>query len=199
MSLTLWEPLRRSDEFDRIVDNFLGNGRMKQVERTWKPAADLIAEKDAYVFRFDLPGVAKEQIDIDVVDDGDDSRGAVSDDVVGGLQDVDARRRTGAAAAHATDEDDELGLALDEAMAGLAHVRSARRRSGAAVLQAPNEDDELGLSLIAAMEGLDALVQARRRRGAAKASLPDEDEEAVIGTSLGTAMHGLEHVRKRRV
>jgi HSP20 family protein len=68
MSLTLWEPLRRLDDFDRVVDDLLASRRMKQVERAWKPAADLVAEKDAYVFRFDIPGVAKDRIDIDVVD-----------------------------------------------------------------------------------------------------------------------------------
>ncbi len=68
MSLTLWEPLSRLDDFDRVVGDLLGTGRMKQVERIWKPAADLVAEKDAYVFRFDLPGVPKDHIDIDIVE-----------------------------------------------------------------------------------------------------------------------------------
>lgn len=71
MSLMLWEPLRGArsmTDFDRMVEEFFGNRAETPVQDEWKPAADLVAEKDAYVFRFDLPGVAHDDIDIDVVD-----------------------------------------------------------------------------------------------------------------------------------
>lgn len=72
MSLTLWEPLRRvrsMNDFDRVIDGlFAGQTEPGAVDRSWRPAADLVAQDDTYVFRFDLPGVPREAITIDVVD-----------------------------------------------------------------------------------------------------------------------------------
>ena len=64
--------MRHMDEFDRIVDDFFGNGpsldRRARATRQWMPAADVVAEEDAYLYRFDLPGVAKDAIEIDIAD-----------------------------------------------------------------------------------------------------------------------------------
>ena len=72
MSLMLWEPLRQMDVFDRLVDDMFGrhtNGRTTfRPDRAWRPAADLVADEAGYRFHFDLPGVAKDDIEIDVSD-----------------------------------------------------------------------------------------------------------------------------------
>ena len=71
MSLMLWEPLRRArtvNDFDRVVDDLFGTVADRSVDRNWKPATDLIARRDAYLFRFDLPGVSRDAIEIEVVD-----------------------------------------------------------------------------------------------------------------------------------
>jgi HSP20 family protein len=72
MTLGLWEPLRTFDRFDRLVDDMFGvapNGvRRSERVAAWRPAADLIETKDGYEFRFDLPGLTREAIEIDVAD-----------------------------------------------------------------------------------------------------------------------------------
>ena len=74
MSLTRWEPFRdfrELDSFDRIVDNFFGrpqNGTRQAREQSWRPATDIVADDSGYEFRFDLPGVAKDDIEIAIED-----------------------------------------------------------------------------------------------------------------------------------
>jgi len=58
------------DRFDRIFDNLLTgeNVNGETSVRNWRPAADTIADDDGYTLRIDLPGVAKDNIDISVED-----------------------------------------------------------------------------------------------------------------------------------
>ena len=70
MTLAFWEPFRELDQFDRVVgDLFRSDGVARaQASRTHRLAADLAADKDGYIFRFDLPGVPKDSITIGVED-----------------------------------------------------------------------------------------------------------------------------------
>ena len=78
MTLTLWEPFSAFDRFDRIVNDLfgplgtrssLGVRSAYRPEGAWLPATDLVSDEGAYRLRFDLPGVAKDEITIEV-DDG---------------------------------------------------------------------------------------------------------------------------------
>lgn len=71
MTLAFWEPLRDFDRFDRVVNDLFG--REPQPRGTGAGthvlAADLAADKQGYLFRFDVPGVPKDAIDISVEND----------------------------------------------------------------------------------------------------------------------------------
>jgi HSP20 family protein len=71
MTLSFWEPFRDLDRFDRVVSDLFGQEASARAvaERARRPAADLAADKEGYVFRFDLPGVPKDAIDISVEND----------------------------------------------------------------------------------------------------------------------------------
>ena len=70
MSLALWDPFRSSDSFDRALNSVFGpqTSRFLDETRRWQPAADLVADDDGYTIRFDVPGVAKDAIDINIDD-----------------------------------------------------------------------------------------------------------------------------------
>ena len=71
MTLSFWEPFRDFDRFDRVVTDLLGQEASARAvaDRARRPAADLAADKEGYVFRFDLPGVPKDEIDISMEND----------------------------------------------------------------------------------------------------------------------------------
>jgi HSP20 family protein len=72
MSLTLFDPLRSVDTFDRFFEDFFeapADGQSpRRVERAWRPATDVRADAKGYEFSFDVPGVPKDAIDIRVED-----------------------------------------------------------------------------------------------------------------------------------
>lgn len=70
MTLSVWEPWKTINSFDRIFDNFLANDRLDGdvCLHNWRPAADTIVDDDGYLLRIDLPGVAKDDIDISMED-----------------------------------------------------------------------------------------------------------------------------------
>ena len=73
MTLGFWEPFRELDTIDRVVGNLFGRDardawERAQSSRTHRLAADLAADKDGYVFRFDVPGVPKDAISISMED-----------------------------------------------------------------------------------------------------------------------------------
>jgi len=68
MSLVRWEPIRRS-ELDRLWGTFFdvsaGNGG---ASRRFVPATDLVEDGDHYVLTADVPGVAQDDIKIELAD-----------------------------------------------------------------------------------------------------------------------------------
>jgi HSP20 family protein len=66
MTLAFWEPFRELDKFDRVVSDMFS--RDADTSRTHRLVTDLAADKDGYVFRFDMPGVPKDSININVED-----------------------------------------------------------------------------------------------------------------------------------
>lgn len=61
MSLTHWDPFRTFARFDAPVGAVLGN-------KAWSPATNIAEDESGYTLSFDVPGVAKENIDISVED-----------------------------------------------------------------------------------------------------------------------------------
>ncbi len=73
MALALWEPFAvgragRFDPFADLLDDFFGAGRETSLAPR-PPVTKLHSDEDGYTFRFDLPGVTKDDIDISL--DGD--------------------------------------------------------------------------------------------------------------------------------
>ena len=72
MAIVRWDPSRELDslqsEFNRLFDTFLGNGGRNELRpRRWVPAMDLVETDDHLVLKADLPGMSKEDVDIEVV------------------------------------------------------------------------------------------------------------------------------------
>lgn len=73
MALVRWDPTREIDtlqsEFNRLFDSFLGNGGRADVRsRRWVPAMDLVETEDHLVLKADLPGLSREDVNIEVKD-----------------------------------------------------------------------------------------------------------------------------------
>jgi HSP20 family protein len=71
MALVRWEPAREVDslqsEVNRVFDAFFGNGTTARTRR-WVPAMDLVETEDNLILRADLPGLSREQVEIEVKD-----------------------------------------------------------------------------------------------------------------------------------
>jgi HSP20 family protein len=71
MAVVRWEPARRLDtfhsDFDRLFDAFLGTRPQDSAGR-WVPAMDLVETKDHLVLKADLPGLDRDDVDIEVTD-----------------------------------------------------------------------------------------------------------------------------------
>ena len=75
-SAVRWDPLRELDElYERV--NMLWQSGLSGALDQWSPLADVEETDDAYTVEIDLPGVAREDVDIQL----DDRRLTVSGDV----------------------------------------------------------------------------------------------------------------------
>jgi HSP20 family protein len=72
MALVRWNPARQLDTFqsdiDRVFDAFFGAPMANGTTRRWVPAMDLVETDDHLVLRADLPGLDKEDVEIEVKD-----------------------------------------------------------------------------------------------------------------------------------
>jgi HSP20 family protein len=75
-SAVRWDPLRELDELYERVNTLWQSGLSGALEQ-WSPLADVEETDDAYTVELDLPGVAREDVDIQL----DDRRLTVSGDV----------------------------------------------------------------------------------------------------------------------
>lgn len=71
MALVRWEPAREVDslqsEVNRVFDAFFGNAAGPRARR-WVPAMDLVETDDHLVLKADLPGLEREDVNIEVKD-----------------------------------------------------------------------------------------------------------------------------------
>lgn len=72
--LSTWQPIsdvsseffNMQREIDRLYDRFRGGVTEESSLSTWAPAVDIIEEKDHFVVRAELPGVAKKDVKITI-------------------------------------------------------------------------------------------------------------------------------------
>ena len=75
-SAVRWDPLRELDELYERVNTLWQSGLSGALDQ-WSPLADVEETDDAYTVEIDLPGVAREDVDIQL----DDRRLTVSGDI----------------------------------------------------------------------------------------------------------------------
>jgi HSP20 family protein len=71
MAIIRWERTRGLQSFQQDVDRLFGavfdsHTRATAVSRRWIPAVDLVEETDEYVLRADLPGVAEQDVTVEL-------------------------------------------------------------------------------------------------------------------------------------
>ena len=71
MALVRWDPTRELDtlpDVNRVFDAFFGERTANGSSRRWVPAIDLVETDDHFVLRVDLPGLDKDDVEIEVKD-----------------------------------------------------------------------------------------------------------------------------------
>jgi HSP20 family protein len=71
MSLIRYQPINMFDNFNDEINRHLGNLRSKSAanqERNWAPAVDIREQENSYLLSADIPGVARENIEITLED-----------------------------------------------------------------------------------------------------------------------------------
>jgi HSP20 family protein len=72
MALVRWDPAQElgtlQTDLNRVFDTFFGGRTANDATRRWVPAMDLVETDDHLVLRADLPGLDKEDVEIEVKD-----------------------------------------------------------------------------------------------------------------------------------
>jgi HSP20 family protein len=72
MALVRWEPAREVDslqsEVNRVFDAFFGTAGGGNRTRRWVPAMDLVETEDHLVLKADLPGMSRDDVEIEIKD-----------------------------------------------------------------------------------------------------------------------------------
>ena len=72
MALVRWEPARELDtlqgEVNRLFDTFFGGSPANGRSRRWVPAMDLVETEDALILKADLPGLERDDVNIEIKD-----------------------------------------------------------------------------------------------------------------------------------
>jgi HSP20 family protein len=75
MSMMRWEPLRElatvQQQMRRMLEDIFGGSggsEIEERERRWLPSMDVVDRDNELLLRFDLPGVPKDQINVEVED-----------------------------------------------------------------------------------------------------------------------------------
>lgn len=73
MALVRWNPMRNllslQEEMNRLFDEFFRSGNGKETSwglRTWTPSVDIYETDDALVFEAELPGMSKDDVNIEI-------------------------------------------------------------------------------------------------------------------------------------
>ncbi len=72
MNLVRFDPWSFADlvqrDYDRYAGRRLGRNDLETPVSDWAPAVDIVEEKDRFILRADIPGVAREDIEISMED-----------------------------------------------------------------------------------------------------------------------------------
>jgi HSP20 family protein len=72
MALVRWDPARELDtlqtDINRVFDTFFGGSTANGATRRWVPAMDLVETDDQLVLRADLPGLERDDVNIEIKD-----------------------------------------------------------------------------------------------------------------------------------
>jgi len=73
MSISRWDPFRElealRENVNRLVQESAGSRREQSLTRAWAPLVDVMEDEDKIVVKADLPGMKKENIDIELTGD----------------------------------------------------------------------------------------------------------------------------------
>jgi HSP20 family protein len=73
MAIVRWDPVRDLDSFqsdvNRLLDTFFGARPAHEAGRRWMPAMDLVEADDHLILKADLPGLDRDDVEIEVKDD----------------------------------------------------------------------------------------------------------------------------------
>jgi HSP20 family protein len=70
MELVTWEPFEGLNKIHSRINDLFGDGfaRPFSISSKWYPAVDILESNDAYVIRAELPGMKKEDFNLEVKD-----------------------------------------------------------------------------------------------------------------------------------
>ncbi|MFQ5478611.1 MAG: Hsp20/alpha crystallin family protein [Candidatus Binatia bacterium] len=73
MNVTAWQSRRPQDGVDRFLNSFFGlvprdHDDAAALGDGWLPSADIASDDEGYTFRFDLPGVSKDDIEVNLAE-----------------------------------------------------------------------------------------------------------------------------------
>jgi HSP20 family protein len=72
MALVRWDPAQELDtlqmDLNRVFDGFFGRRTANEAARRWIPAMDLIETDDHLVLKADLPGLDRDDVEIEIKD-----------------------------------------------------------------------------------------------------------------------------------
>jgi HSP20 family protein len=66
MRVQVWEPFRSFRPFYKGFDGFLDDAAATATEGTWHPSVDVFENENGYVLKAELPGVNKDDINLDI-------------------------------------------------------------------------------------------------------------------------------------
>ena len=75
MNLTLWNPWREMRDFDDHINHFFGGGMLPSTWsgddhglKDWHPSVDIYDKDDRIVFKAEIPGVDRKDVEVDFKD-----------------------------------------------------------------------------------------------------------------------------------
>ena len=72
MELVMWEPFASLNRIESHINELFGDGAAhpwaQSTQGNWRPAVDVLESKDSYLIRAELPGMKKEDFNLEVKD-----------------------------------------------------------------------------------------------------------------------------------
>ena len=79
MMISRWDPFRDlsalQDRINRVFNEQLNRGEAEGTEKTWAPVVDILESESDLIVRAELPGIKREEIDVEVTSESLTIRG----------------------------------------------------------------------------------------------------------------------------